>query len=59
MKIGGIFSFNNGKEIIEAEYAAELHEIQTIIEAIDGQEHKTKVSAEKTMLAKCFISQVP
>ena len=52
MKIGGVYSFNNGKEIIEANYAAELHEIQAIIEAVDGQQHKTKMSAEKTMPGK-------
>lgn len=52
MKIGGIYSFNNGREIIEANYAAELHEIQTIVEAVDGLRHKTKVSAEKTMPGK-------
>lgn len=52
MRIGGIYSFNSGKEIIEANYAAELREIRAIIDAVDGPRHKTKVSAEKTMPGK-------
>ncbi len=49
MKIAGIYSFNKGKEIIEAKYSAELQEIQEAIDSVDGTAHKTKVSKEKTM----------
>lgn len=52
MKIGGIYSFNGGKEIFEKNYAAELQEITEIISAVDGNRHKTKKSREKTMPGK-------
>jgi hypothetical protein len=52
MKIGGVYSFNGGKEIIEAKYAAELNEIQAIIGAVEGLQHKNKISREKTMPGK-------
>ncbi len=49
MKIGGIYSFNRGREIIEANFAIELQEIQETIAAVDATIHKTKRSKEKTM----------
>lgn len=49
MRVAGIYSFNGGKEIIEADYAAELQEIKSAIAAVEAIEHKTKVSREKTM----------
>ena len=49
MRIAGIYSFNEGKEIIEAKFAAELEETKAAIAAVDGTKHKTKVSKEKTM----------
>ncbi len=52
MRIGGIYSFNNGQEIIERDYAVELQEIQRFIRAVDGSLHKTKISKEKTMPGK-------
>lgn len=52
MKIAGVYSFNGGKEIIEAQFAAKLHEIEEIIVTVDGMKHKTKVSKEKTMTGR-------
>ena len=49
MRIAGIYSFKEGKEIIEAKFAAELEETKAAIAAVDGTKHKTKVSKEKTM----------
>lgn len=49
MKIGGVYSFNNGKKILEAQYATELQEIQAIIDRVDGLKHKTNLGHEKTM----------
>ena len=49
MKISGVYSFKDGKEVIEAEFASELQEIKQVIAAVDGTKHKTKVSREKTM----------
>ncbi len=52
MIIAGLYSFNGGKEIIETQYASELHEVERIIAAVDSKRHKTKTSREKTMLGK-------
>ncbi|CAG0941029.1 hypothetical protein ANRL1_00355 [Anaerolineae bacterium] len=52
MKIVGVYSFNNGKEIIEARFAKELHEVEHVVAAVDSRKHKTKVSKEKTMPGK-------
>jgi len=49
VRIGGVYSFKDGKEIMEAEFASEPREIKRIIAAVDGTKHKTKVSREKTM----------
>jgi hypothetical protein len=49
VKISGVYSFKDGKEVIEAEFASELQEIKQVIAAVDGTKHKTKVSREKTM----------
>ncbi len=52
MIIAGMYSFKNGKEVIEVEFGSELQEIKQVIAAIDSQTHKTKVSKEKTMPGK-------
>ena len=52
MIIVGKYSFNNGREVIKAQYGAELREIEHIIHSIDSSQHKTKVSKEKTMPGK-------
>lgn len=49
MRIAGLFSFNRGREEVEARYAALLTEIKDIIRAVEAKEHKIKVSKEKTM----------
>lgn len=52
MKIAGIYSFNNGKEIITAKFGNEFEEICEIITEIQSQKYKTKTSREKTMHGK-------
>lgn len=52
MIIAGIYSFNNGREVIESRYSAELQEVKQAITAVDAQAHKIKVSEEKTMPGK-------
>jgi len=54
VKIVGIYSFKNGQEIIEANYATELQEIQQAIARVDATKHKTKISREKTMPGKAL-----
>lgn len=49
MIIGGIYSFKQGREIIENEYGDLLAEVRQTIASIDCQQHKTKQSKEKTM----------
>lgn len=52
MKIGGIYSINHGKEIIEAQFTRELEEVQAIIDAVSGSQHRTRVGREKAMVGK-------
>ena len=54
MRIGGIYSFNDGQAIVESQYSSQLEEIMNVIAAIDGDRHKTKTSAEKTMPGKAL-----
>jgi len=56
MKITGIYSFNSGREIIEAQFATELREIERVIAAVESKDHKTKTSREKTMLGRKLYS---
>lgn len=49
MIIAGVYSFKGGKEVVESQYSAELAEIRQVIAAVKCEEHKTKVSREKTM----------
>jgi hypothetical protein len=52
VEIAGIYSFNNGKNVVSRQYGALLGEIKAIIKSIDASTHKTKKSKEKTMLGK-------
>jgi len=56
MRIVGVYSFNGGREIIEAQFAAELHEIEQVIAVVDSEKHKTKTSLEKTMPGRRLYS---
>jgi hypothetical protein len=56
MKIGALYSFNRGREIVEAKYPAELAEITDIIDCVDSTVLKTKISREKTMPGKALFS---
>lgn len=47
MNIAGIYSFNNGKEVVESEYTLEFSEIKNIIRSIDSERCRTKISREK------------
>ncbi|MCP4362803.1 MAG: restriction endonuclease [Chloroflexi bacterium] len=55
MIIGGLYSFNRGREVIEANYSDQLSEIIAVIESVDSNSHKTKVSEEKTMPGKLLF----
>ncbi len=48
MRIGGVYSFNKGAEIVAANYATALAEVKDVIAGVDIQLFKTKASLEKT-----------
>lgn len=52
MKIVGEYSFNGGREFIEAYHAPELDEVKQVIAAVDSDRCRVKVSREKTMPGK-------
>ena len=52
MIIAGIYSFNGGREAVEARFSDELDEIKRIIYSVDSAEHKSKISREKTMMGR-------
>lgn len=54
MKIAGIYSFNEGKKFVQANFKKELKELKTAVEEIDANLYKTKESKEKTMPGKSF-----
>ncbi|NLF03019.1 MAG: restriction endonuclease [Anaerolineales bacterium] len=56
MNIAGRYSFNGGKELIEAKYAIELREVEQVIVAVDSAQCRTKTSREKTMPGKVLYS---
>ncbi len=56
MLIAGIYSFNDGKEVIGKQHRSELEEVLQVIEAVDAEYCKTKVSKEKTMKDKILYS---
>jgi hypothetical protein len=56
MKIVAQYDFNGGKTAVEQQYACELKEIESVINAIDSSLYKTKQSTEKTMMGKMLFS---
>jgi len=56
MRIAGIYSFNNGKEAITQQHRPELDEVLQIIEAVDAEQGRTKISQEKTMRDRVLYS---
>jgi hypothetical protein len=56
MKIVAEFDFNNGKSAIERHYHKEFEEIISVIDSVNADECKTKVSTEKTMAGKILYS---
>lgn len=56
MKIAGIYSFNNGVDVVKKKYSALLSEIKNCISTIDASCCKTKKSKEKTMPGKTLYS---
>ena len=55
MKIAGIYSFKGGGEIVEANFALELQQIEEAIATVNSTKHKAKISQEKMMSGKMFF----
>jgi len=49
MEIAAVFAFKNGTEVINRKYPALLAEVGNVINAVDANLCRTKVSKEKTM----------
>jgi len=58
MKIVAKYSFNNGEEVVQSEYANLLREVENAIRSVDAEKCKTKKSTEKTMRGKMLYSPV-
>ncbi len=56
MRIAGIYSFKDGKDAITKQYRLQLEEVLQVIESVDAERCKTKVSKEKTMKDKLLYS---
>lgn len=56
MIVAGRFSFNNGEDAVNSKYPHLLEEIEEAIGGIDAEEHRTKVSTEKTMMGRMLFS---
>lgn len=56
MRIAGLYSFNKGKEVITKEHRSQLEEVLQVIESVDAEFCKTKVSKEKTMRDRILYS---
>lgn len=58
MIIAGRFSFNHGESYIQKNFPTLLAEIEACIACIDKEQHKTKISKEKTMSGRKLYSPV-
>ncbi|HGE72335.1 TPA: restriction endonuclease [Candidatus Poribacteria bacterium] len=58
MKIGGEYSFNNGKSVIEETYSGLLDEVRQVITNVNAYDHLKKKSQEKTMSGKMLYSPI-
>jgi hypothetical protein len=58
MIVAGIYSFNNGKKVIESQYPNELAEVKEVIEQVDSISCKQKESQEKTKIGRLLYSLI-
>lgn len=56
MYIAGIYSFNHGKEVVESRYPHLLEEIVDVINIVDAEDYKTKISEERTMQGRLLYN---
>lgn len=58
MIVAARYSFNGGQEAVAARYPHLLAEIEAAITAVDAEQHRTKLSKEKTMMGQMLYSPV-
>jgi hypothetical protein len=58
MRVGGIYSFNGGREAIEAGFASEYQEVLQAIAAVDANQLEKKSSLERGMVGRELFSPV-
>lgn len=58
MKLAGVYSFNDGANVVATKYPDLLQEVEDAIAAIDASLCKTKTSKEKTMTGDMLYSPV-
>src|SRR5213080_1998427 len=56
MRIAGMYSFKSGKEVITKQHRLQLEEVLQVIDAVDAEACKIKVSKEKTMRDRVLYS---
>ncbi len=56
MIIAAAYSFKDGKQVIEAQFSTELHEVKQVFASIDPSLYKTKVGREKTKTGRMLYS---
>jgi hypothetical protein len=56
--IAARYSFNGGKEAVNAKYPHLLEELEATIAGVDAERHRTKESKEKTMMGEMLYSPV-
>lgn len=55
MIVGGIYSFNNGREVIEANYVRELADIMDVIKSVDAGTTKRRLARKKRYQAGYYF----
>ena len=56
MRVVAEYSFNQGKEEIQARYPHLLHEVREVIREVNADDHRLKESKEKTMMGRMLYS---
>ncbi len=56
MRLAGVYSFNGGEAAVASTYPRLLAEVNKVIREVDSSKHKTKKSAEKTMMSRMLFN---
>lgn len=56
MRVVGVYSFNGGREYVSQNHPEEVGELLAVIAAVKAEDHKVKVSKEKTMPGRLLYS---